>query len=78
MEGSKQVKRVYLENGRVAHLVDDRVWNSTYTKPALCGQIPNRWFNQDWNGAEDQEEKEKAARLPTCKNCKKRKSGKTK
>lgn len=59
--------RVYLPQGRVAHLLQpDASPNSHY--PSLCGIAP-AYYTPGWFGTGSQDEHEKAAAMASCINC---------
>lgn len=58
--------RVYTFTGKVAHLLPEGD-SANLRLRALCGFSPA--WHYDWHGTGSQVEYERAAVLPTCKNC---------
>lgn len=56
--------RVYFYRGRYAHLLANSE-SPNRPDPALCGKAPFMF----WEGTGDQNEIDKAARMPTCPQC---------
>lgn len=65
-----EYRRVYLRYGLVAHLLDPLKSPNDASK-AVCGREPNTWPDTVWRGTGDQDEYDRANKLPTCKDCQK-------
>lgn len=59
--------RVYLEFGRMAHLVPADRLQASVRPLALCRRKPERFAG--WLGTRSETEHEQAAGLPTCGKC---------
>lgn len=60
-------ERFYLPYGRVAHAFSRMSTIGQRTNDAVCGA--STWDNVEWRGTGSQDEYEKAATLPRCRNC---------